>query len=126
MGFTPAVQANLKALRECSERIEPWRGEPRPDLLEVAGEDEAYLLANLDTAYGIYCVLSGRAELALRSEDDSFRLTWINIQSGEAVETGEFVAGGQTITLETPRDGRDVGWAATLVRVDSTSRSWDG
>ena len=85
---------------------------------EMIGADEAYLLANPDTAYGIYFVLSGRAELSLPNEDGLFRLTWINIQSGEAVEADELVAGGRTITLETPREGSDVGWAATLVRVD--------
>lgn len=118
MGFTPVAQANLQALRKFSELIEPWRCEPRPDLLTVVGADEAYLLANPATAYGVYFVLSGRAKLTLPDEGAFFQLTWINIQSGDAVEVGELVAGGQTFTLETPGERSDVGWAATLVRVD--------
>lgn len=118
MGFTPAAQANLRAMRRFSELITPWECEPRPDLLDVAGEDEGYLMADPGRAYGVYFVLQGSAELPLPSDDAVYQLTWINIETGEALDVGDPVAGGQTITLEAPAQGSEVGWAATLVRTN--------
>lgn len=119
MGFTPAAQANLRAMRVFSDLVKPWECEPAPELISDRDRDEAYAMANPGLAYGVYFVLAGKVDLEVVPNTGGYRVTWINIKTGDSRQADQSIpAGAASVTLETPTDSdwtSNVGWAATLI-----------
>ena len=118
MGLNPAAQNCLKAVRRFCELIEPWRCTPNLDLLKSREENEAYMLANPGVAYGILITGSygdGEVKLDTRNHSGSYTLTWINLETGRALETQKVNAADQ-ISIKAPAKGSKYGWLAALLK----------
>jgi len=117
LALTEMAKTNIQAMRTFTDLINPWESAPRQDLLSDRDEDEAYLLADVGSIYGLYFPKgSGSVGLDLQQFEESFGIHWIDIGQGEVVVESE-IDGGDVVTIDTPYDV-EYGWACVIRRVN--------
>ena len=115
LALTDMAKTNIQAMRIFTDLIVPWESLPRQDLLSDREEDEAYLMANEGSMYGIYFPKGkGSVGLDLTNYEKTFKLKWIDIGNGQVVMESE-INGESVISIETPYNVK-YGWACTIIK----------
>lgn len=127
-GLNDRAQASIRAARLLEKQIKFWEVEPHMELLHQRDANEAYLAADPGRAYALYFTYGGSVGLDLTGAGGRFRVTWISISMGQAVETTsepgkrrptQFVQGGSTVSLTAPYKG---GFVAAIVKDNQDAR----
>lgn len=118
IGLNPTAQVCISSVRRFCDIIKPWQCRPNLDLLRDREENEAYMLVNPGVAYGILFTGyfgDGSVMLNLSKYPGSYRLGWINLETGQ-YDRGDQLRAGKTIAIKVPSKGSKHGWLATLVK----------
>ena len=106
IGLGEIAAAHIQCARAFVARFNLF--EARPDtnshLLQDRLPNEAYLSYIPDRQYAIYFTQGGTVGLDLRAATGSFRLTWLNLATGQW-ERATPVQGGAPVSLEAPGGG---------------------
>ena len=101
IGLQPLAKNCIRAARKLESEIPMWEVDDQQELLSNQEPDEAYVVAKPSEAYAVYFTEGGEVELDLTTAPTTFRLKWINIQTGEW-ETTSQIDGGKRIALKSP------------------------
>ncbi|MBN1481768.1 hypothetical protein EH223_05450 [candidate division KSB1 bacterium] len=112
-GLNAHAIASIKAIRKMETLVKMWDLEPHMELLANREDNEAYVAAKPGTAYAVYFPETGTVDLDMRHvEDDTVKLFWINISTGEWGDTS-LVNFQEKIRLQTPSNES---WVAIVLR----------
>jgi len=70
-------------MRSLLDKIDPFRSEPRNDLLSEREENEAYCFAQVGKNYAVYFPAGGEVQLLLPEGQGPWKVAWLDIPSGE-------------------------------------------
>jgi hypothetical protein len=102
LGVSPRAQKVIKSLRMVTDELDLVNTLPRPDLIEMVEETEAYLLAQEGARYAVYFPFGGSATVAITEGEWSTR--WINVDQAEWGSPAQMSSDGK-ILLESPDKG---------------------
>ncbi len=112
LGLNDKAVACIKAGRKLESLIPLWSVEPADKLLNDRDKNEAYLAAAPGKAYAMYFPSGGKVTLDLTKAKGTFKIRWINIDTGEWGPTAELKGGGK-IGVSSPGKAN---YAAAIVK----------
>ncbi len=110
IGLSERARRQLRSARDVTGAVVFYRCEPRPDLLEEAGEDEAYCLAEPGRQYAVYFPNGGGVCLDLSHAMGTLDMRWYDVDAGRWGRPERIQAGRRT-GLRCPGDGA---WAVVI------------
>ena len=115
LGLNDKAVACIRAARKLESLCPLWSVEPANELLSEREDNEAYLAANVGTAYVLYFPNGGEVQVDLSAATGS-TLTgrWIHIDTGEWGQTVD-IPGGNKISVAAPDEGN---WVQVMLFVD--------
>lgn len=108
IGLTEVSRRMIKAARAFTSSFDLFNCEPRPDLVEDAG-DEAYCLAGSDGTYALYLPRGSKAMLKTRVS--KVKANWFNVEKCRFTETETLKAEDGVFHVKPPSHGL---WLALL------------
>jgi len=99
-GLNETAQAVIKSMRELTDRMDFFRGQPQNELLESRNQGEAYCRAIPNAEYAVYFPEGGEIELDLSGFEGNPTLSWLHVLRSEWSE-GELSGKGK-INLKSP------------------------
>jgi len=112
LGLNDKAVACIRAARKLESKIPLWSVEAAAALLSDCEPNEAYLAAQIGTAYALYFPDGGDVSLDLSAAGGPLSAHWIVIATGEWGPV-QSVAGGGKVRLAPPGKG---GWAVAIVK----------
>ena len=101
LGLGETARANIRSLRQLTDRIDIFACAPHNDLLSDRESNEAYCLANPGTEYAVYFPGGGEVTLDIRALGKPAEITWLNILKCRWGD-GQKMKGGNKLTLRCP------------------------
>ena len=105
LGLNAIAQTHIRAARTFTSTFDLFSCQPRPDLLVVREQNEAYLLAEPGKAYALYFPSGGQTTLQLVLTGDAYRLRWFDVERAEFLDA-ESVMGNGSVDLQSPTNDR--------------------
>ncbi len=104
----------IKAMRLFLNTVTPWKSAPGNDLLLNRENNQVYLMAEPDNAYGLFFTAPGKVSLNLNDDANEFRVEVISIDKGKIIDKYK-IKGGKIIQIATP--GQNAKYALTLKKI---------
>jgi hypothetical protein len=115
LGLSEKSRASVRAARKLESIVRLWDVEPANHLLSDRAEDAAYVAAKPGEQYALYFPRGGSVGLRLPGLDGTYRVRWIDVETGDWGETADVGAGrSPSLQLTTPGPGM---WAAAIHQV---------
>ncbi len=117
LGISEKAQTCIRGMREFEQMVKPWECRPRMEMTFDNYQNEAYLIANPGTAYGVYFPntdLDGKISVDLRDAGGELTLQWLNVDTGTWGEETA-VPGGDWLEISIPPGDPEYGWAAVIL-----------
>jgi len=102
LGASPRAQKVIKSLRMVTDEFDLVNTLPRPDLLQISEDTEAYMLAQEDVKYAIYLPKGGATLANLPAGE--WKTQWINMDNAEWQDNGQIISDPLT-SIEAPDEG---------------------
>jgi hypothetical protein len=95
----------LVSIRKIEDKVKFWEIVPAMDLLDIEGENKAYLSAREGESYIIYFIEPGTVKLDLSEWNQSFSIDWIPVGKADWDMSGNITGGNRIeLTSEYPGD----------------------
>lgn len=110
-GLNELTMNVIKSFRIAETELNFWDMKPKMDLLRNRESDEAYVSTTGRGKFLIYFTEKGSVQLDLSDYDQSFEITWIQLEKGDIHSTLIF-KGHDWEDIDTPGEG---GWLAMIL-----------
>jgi hypothetical protein len=114
-GGSPALRRQLGVLKQFLMGFDLPRLAPRPDLIVAAPGAYVRCLADVGNAYALYVAGDGHTTLSLELPPGRYRAEWVDVLTGETVQSQELVHRRGAASLASPPYRGDI--AARVVAV---------